>query len=73
MFLICELVVKVYLFGFQVIYINPGQPVEDMSVTVSIIESRDITELIVPPLRNDVMEEEKIGKYNVFHILNGDH
>ncbi|XP_053377299.1 inter-alpha-trypsin inhibitor heavy chain H3-like isoform X2 [Mercenaria mercenaria] len=41
----------------QVIYIDPGQPVPDMDITVAIVESREITDLRVPPLRNDVMAD----------------
>ena len=36
------------------IYIDPGQPVRDMHVEVSILETREITDLVVPPLRNDI-------------------
>lgn len=41
----------------QVIYIDPGQPVHDMDITVAILESREITDLRVPPLRNDVLAD----------------
>lgn len=37
------------------IYINPGQTVDDLRVEVAIQESRDITTLNVPPLRNDIL------------------
>ena len=48
---------NIYTVLFQVIYIDPGQPVPDMSVTVAVVESREITHLSVPPLRNDLMTE----------------
>ena len=38
----------------QVVYIDPGQVVEDMQVRISVREARDITGLTVPPLRNDL-------------------
>ncbi|XP_076469052.1 inter-alpha-trypsin inhibitor heavy chain H3-like [Babylonia areolata] len=38
----------------HVIYINPGQAVEDLSIEVAIEENREITYLHVPPLRNDL-------------------
>lgn len=50
------------------IYIDPGQPVPNMDITISIIESREITDLKVPPLRNDVMAAIE-GTSNGFHFL----
>ena len=39
----------------HVIYVNPGQVVDDMSVEVAIKESRDLTSLRVPPIKNDTL------------------
>lgn len=44
----------------QVININPGQPVKDLSVEVVIVESRKISYLNAPPLRSG----NEIGKEN---------
>ena len=41
----------------HVVYIEPGQPVEDLSVEVAIEENREITYLHVPPLRNDLLTD----------------
>ena len=51
----------------QVIYIDPGQIIPDMDVSVSILESREITKLKVPPLSNDI-DADLTGKtlYDVF-------
>ncbi|KAH3816258.1 inter-alpha-trypsin inhibitor heavy chain H4-like [Dreissena polymorpha] len=38
----------------HVVYIDPGQAVAEMKVSVSIMESRNITKLRIPPLRNDI-------------------
>lgn len=46
----------------QLIYIDPGEPVSDLSVRVSITEKKPITKLHVPRLRNDVSTEEGAGK-----------
>ncbi|KAK7490609.1 hypothetical protein BaRGS_00018212 [Batillaria attramentaria] len=41
----------------HVVYIDPGQLVEDMSVEVAIEENREITYLHVPPIRNDLLTD----------------
>lgn len=41
----------------HVLYIDPGQPVEDMRVDVTIEENRDITYLHVPPIRSDLLTD----------------
>lgn len=51
----------------QVIYIDPGQPVPDMDITVVILESREITMLRVPPLRNDVNDD--IGDLSTITVI----
>lgn len=40
----------------QVIYISPQQIVKDLRIDVFIEESRDITSVRVPPLRNDLQQ-----------------
>lgn len=45
----------------QTIFINPRQIVEDFRVNVSIEEYRSITNINVPPLRNDILTENKEG------------
>ena len=50
----------------HVIYIDPQQVVKDLQIKVAIEESRDITSVKVPPLRNDLYEAENTsGIYNV--------
>ena len=44
----------------HVIYVNPGQVVDDMIVEVAIKESRDLTSLKVPPIRNDTLTNYNI-------------
>ncbi|XP_062582779.1 inter-alpha-trypsin inhibitor heavy chain H4-like [Saccostrea cucullata] len=46
----------------QLIYINPGQIVDDFRVDVSIEEYRNITSVHVPPLRNDILTDDTEGK-----------
>lgn len=41
----------------HVLYIDPGQPVSDMRVDVSIEENREITYLHVPPIRSDLLTD----------------
>lgn len=41
------------------IYVNPGQIVDSLLVEVTIQESRAITQLHVPPLRNDILTEHQ--------------
>ena len=38
----------------HVVYIDPGQPVEDLSIEVAIEENREITYLHVPPLMDEL-------------------
>lgn len=45
----------------QTIFINPRQIVEDFRVNVSIEEYRSITNINVPPLRNDILTENMEG------------
>ncbi|XP_060571367.1 inter-alpha-trypsin inhibitor heavy chain H3-like [Ruditapes philippinarum] len=52
-----ELLKRKHGYYEQVIYIDPGQPVPNMDINVVIEESRKITDLRVPPLRNDVMAD----------------
>ncbi|ESO91278.1 hypothetical protein LOTGIDRAFT_105230, partial [Lottia gigantea] len=37
------------------VYINPGEPVDDLRVNVNLVESRYITFLRVPPIRDDLL------------------
>ena len=39
----------------HVIHVDHGQPVDDFVIDVNIHESREITYLRVPPLRNDLL------------------
>lgn len=39
----------------HVIYINPGQPVEDFQIELSLLESREITSVKVLPIQNDIL------------------
>ncbi|XP_060080552.1 inter-alpha-trypsin inhibitor heavy chain H3-like [Ylistrum balloti] len=41
----------------HVLYIDPGQVVNDLRVDIAIQESRAITSINVPPLRNDIIED----------------
>ncbi|KAK3610526.1 hypothetical protein CHS0354_008956 [Potamilus streckersoni] len=45
----------------HVVYIDPGQPVQDMSIRIHIQESRNISLLRVPALRNDINEIKGIA------------
>ncbi|KAK3610525.1 hypothetical protein CHS0354_008955 [Potamilus streckersoni] len=49
----------------HVVYIDPGQPVLDMIVRVHIQESRKISVVRVPPLRNDISEIKGIATNNL--------
>ncbi|KAL3853654.1 hypothetical protein ACJMK2_017184 [Sinanodonta woodiana] len=51
------------------VYINPGQPVADMRVDVAILESREITKLRVPPIRNDLLTDIDITETNDIAII----
>ncbi|OWF55795.1 inter-alpha-trypsin inhibitor heavy chain H3-like isoform X2 [Mizuhopecten yessoensis] len=48
----------------HVIYIDPGQVVDDLRIDVAIQESRAITYIKVPPLRNDTIEDFTEGARN---------
>ncbi|CAG2189689.1 unnamed protein product [Mytilus edulis] len=50
-----ELLERVYEQYEHIIYVDPGQIVEDFKIDVYIHESRDITKVSVPPLRNDII------------------
>ncbi|XP_063438871.1 inter-alpha-trypsin inhibitor heavy chain H3-like [Mytilus trossulus] len=57
-----ELLERVYEQYEHIIYVDPGQIVEDFRINVYLHESRDITKVSVPPLRNDIISgitEEK--------------
>lgn len=41
----------------HVLYINPGHPVDDMRVDVTIEENREITFLHVPPIRSGLLTD----------------
>jgi hypothetical protein len=55
-----ELLERVYGEYEHIIYIDPGQIIEDFQIDVSIQESREITKVSVPPLRNDVLADTNI-------------
>ncbi|XP_052059433.1 inter-alpha-trypsin inhibitor heavy chain H3-like isoform X5 [Mytilus californianus] len=57
-----ELLERVYEEYEHIIYVDPGQIVEDFQIDVYIQESRDITKVSVPPLRNDIISETNEGK-----------
>nr|XP_022296615.1 inter-alpha-trypsin inhibitor heavy chain H3-like isoform X2 [Crassostrea virginica] len=45
----------------HVIYLNPGQLVEDFLITVMITESRTVTFVKIPPLQKDLLYEGPVG------------
>ncbi|XP_061166914.1 inter-alpha-trypsin inhibitor heavy chain H4-like [Saccostrea echinata] len=45
----------------HVIYINPGQVVDDLKINVLIKESRNITTIKTPPIKNDLLTEGPEG------------
>ncbi|XP_062579365.1 inter-alpha-trypsin inhibitor heavy chain H4-like isoform X2 [Saccostrea cucullata] len=49
----------------HVIYINPGQVVDDLKINVLIKESRNITTIKTPPVRNDLLTEGPEGTNEV--------
>ncbi|XP_076447829.1 inter-alpha-trypsin inhibitor heavy chain H4-like [Babylonia areolata] len=51
-------------FYDHVLYIDPGQPVEDLRVDVSIEENRPISYLHVPPIRSDLLTDFDISETN---------
>lgn len=65
-----ELLERVYGEYEHIIYIDPGQIVEDFKIDVAIHESRDITKVSVPPIRNDILSDSSIdGKKTVFTYM----
>lgn len=52
----------------HVIYIDPGQTVEDFQIEVAIQESRDITSLNVPPIRDDLLTNVIISDSGIVDI-----
>lgn len=56
-----ELLERVYGEYEHIIYIDPGQIIEDFQIDVSIQESREITKVSVPPLRNDVLADSSFN------------
>ncbi|XP_076107906.1 inter-alpha-trypsin inhibitor heavy chain H3-like isoform X2 [Mytilus galloprovincialis] len=57
-----ELLERVYEEYEHIIYVDPGQIVEDFRIDVYLQESRDITKVSVPPLRNDIISDVNEGK-----------
>ncbi|CAC5406707.1 unnamed protein product [Mytilus coruscus] len=57
-----ELLERVYEQYEHIIYVDPGQIVEDFMIDVYIHESRNITKVSVPPLRNDIISGTKEEK-----------
>jgi hypothetical protein len=55
-----ELLERVYGEYEHIIYIDLGQIIEDFQIDVSIQESREITKVSVPPLRNDILTDTSI-------------
>ncbi|XP_060559991.1 inter-alpha-trypsin inhibitor heavy chain H3-like isoform X2 [Ruditapes philippinarum] len=53
------------------IFINPGYPVKDFKVTVAILESRDITKLVVPPIKalKHLLTENEEVKENALAVI----
>ncbi|XP_050412387.1 inter-alpha-trypsin inhibitor heavy chain H3 [Patella vulgata] len=48
----------------QTLYVNPGEPVSDLRVDVNILESRPITFLKVPPIRDDLLTSVNLTANN---------
>lgn len=46
----------------HVIYINPGQVVEDLKINVLIKETTNITTIKTPPIRKDLLTDGSEGK-----------
>lgn len=53
----------------HVVYINPQQIVKDLQVEVAIEESRDITSVRVPPLRNDIEQTGNATGQNSLAVI----
>jgi hypothetical protein len=47
----------------HVIYVNPGQVVDDLKINVLIRESRKITTIRTPPIKDVLLTEGPQGKY----------
>ncbi|CAG2192496.1 Inter alpha-trypsin inhibitor, heavy chain 4 [Mytilus edulis] len=63
-----ELLERVYEQYEHIIYVDPGQIVEDFQIDVYLQESRDITKVSVPPLRNDIISGT-IEEKNAFAVI----
>ncbi|XP_071156876.1 inter-alpha-trypsin inhibitor heavy chain H3-like [Mytilus edulis] len=63
-----ELLERVYEQYEHIIYVDPGQIVEDFQIEVYLQESRDITKVSVPPLRNDIISGT-IEEKNAFAVI----
>ncbi|XP_041349325.1 inter-alpha-trypsin inhibitor heavy chain H3-like [Gigantopelta aegis] len=60
-----EEVLKRRLGTYQhVIFVDPGQPVEDLKIDVALQESRDIISLRVPPIKNELLTNVDITASN---------
>lgn len=46
-------------FYEQVLYIKPGQVVEDLKIVSKIFETRNITEVNIPPLKGELINDER--------------
>lgn len=44
----------------HVIYVKPGEPIQDLRIDVDILESRAITSLKVPAIKNDLLNDVDI-------------
>ncbi|KAK6176956.1 hypothetical protein SNE40_015157 [Patella caerulea] len=51
------------------LYINPGEPVSDLRVDVNILESRPITFLKVPPIRDDLLTSVNLTANNPYAYI----
>lgn len=51
------------------IYVNPGQIVDSLLVEVTIQESHAITQLHVPPLRDDILTEHQNSLWNTYATI----
>lgn len=53
----------------HVIYVKPGEPVADLRVDVDIFESRAITDLKVPPITNDLLNNIDTSSTNDLAVI----
>ena len=53
----------------HVIYISPGQVVDDLKINVLIKESSNITTIKTPPIRNELLQEGPEGMVITFQTL----